>query len=108
MIRSWTSLVEDEVSEGVDWVQQFTAYHSVSKRSAFSYSVFALGETDADVPLRDYGAEVRYRRRILREWFFIQLSTSLSFPREFIEESRESNIGVGIEFEMQFGEWPNR
>ncbi len=108
MLRSWTSLVEDEVSEGVEWVQQFTAYQDASDRSAFAYAIYAQGETDYEVQVRDYGVEIRYRRRILREWFFIELSTSLSYPREFIEEKRERNIGAGIEFEMQFGEWPNR
>ncbi len=108
MIRSWTSLVEDEVSDGMEWVQQFTAYQNLNYRSAFAYSIYATGETDYEVPLRDTGVEFRYRRRILREWFFIELLTSLSYPRDFIEEKRERNIGVGIEFEMQFGEWPNR
>ena len=108
MLRSWTSLVEDEVSEGMEWVQQFTAYQNVNDRSAFSYSLYATGETDYEVPIRDYGVEIRYRRSILREWFFIELRTSLSYPRDFIEEEREQNIGAGLEVEMQFGEWPNR
>ena len=38
----------------------------------------------------------------------MELLTRLSYPREFRVEERERNIGVGIEFEMQFGEWPNR
>ena len=108
LVRSWTSVVEDEVSEGVDWVQQFTAYQSLRNRSALSYSIYATGETENDVPIQDAGVELRYRRSVLREWLFIELRTSLSYPREFIEETRESNIGVGIEFEMQFGEWPDR
>ena len=108
MLRSWTSMVEDEVSEGLEWTQKFTAYHNVSQRSAVAYSVYAVGETDREVPVKDAGFEIRYRRKILREWFYIELLTSLSYPREFRVEERERNIGVGIEFEMQFGEWPNR
>ncbi len=108
LLRSSTFLVEDEVSEGVEWTQIFAAYQNVSWRSALAYTVYAQGETDADVPLQDYGVELRFRRRIFREWFFIELSTSLSYPREFLFEERKSNIGVGIELEMQFGEWPER
>ena len=108
MLRSWSSMVEDEVSEGLDWTQKFTAYHNVSPRSAVAYSIYAVGETDRDVPIKDAGFEVRFRRRILREWFFVELLTSLSYPRDFLEERRERNIGIGIEFEMQFGEWPDR
>jgi hypothetical protein len=38
----------------------------------------------------------------------MELSTSVSWPREFLEEVRESNFGVGIDFEMQFGDWSGR
>ncbi len=107
MLRSSTTLVEDEVSEGIDWTQIFSAYRSISRRSAVAYSVFAVGETDRAVPIKDAGFQIRYRRRILREWFFVELLTSLSYPREFLFEERKSNIGVGIEFEMQFGAWPD-
>jgi hypothetical protein len=83
-------------------------FHNVDAKNALAYSVFASGETLSDVPLRDYGFEVRYRKRILREWFFVEFLGSLSYPQETLEEQREANIGVGIEFELQFGEWPNR
>jgi hypothetical protein len=60
------------------------------------------------VPLRDYGVELRYRRQVSREWLFIELLTYVNWPRDFLIEERERNIGVGIEFEMQFGHWPGR
>ena len=73
-----------------------------------AYSVFAAGETENAVKLQDYGVELRYRKRIARDYLYLELSTSLSWPREFLEEVRESNWGVGIELEMQFGDWPGR
>lgn len=108
LFRHWASAVEDDVSEGIDWTTKLTAFQNISPKVAIAYSAFASGETLRDVPLRDYGVEIRYRKRILREWFFIELLGSLSYPREFLEEVRERNLGVGIEFELQFGEWPNR
>ncbi len=108
LVRHWTSLVEDEVSEEMDWTTKLTAFQNVSTRTALAYSLFASGETGLEVPLRDYGFELRYRRRIFREWFFIELLSSISYPQEFVDEERERNLGVGIEFELQFGEWPNR
>ena len=80
----------------------------MSSIDALSYSAFARGETLNEVPLIDYGVELRYRKRIAREWLFLILSTRLNWPREFTIERRESNFGVGIEFEMQFGDWPGR
>ena len=57
---------------------------------------------------KDYGVELRYRRQISRDWLFIELLTFVSWPRELAIERREANPGVGIEFEMQFGDWPGR
>lgn len=108
MWRSWTSLVDDQESDGLEWTSRLTAYQHLNDLSALAYSVFANGKAEARVPLTDYGVEVRFRRAVLREWFLLELLTSVSWPRAFEVETRETNIGVGIEFEMQFGDWPNR
>ena len=108
MLRSWSVLQGEDDIEGLGWTQQFTAFHSISDKVAMSYNVFATGETDAEVPLRDYGFELRFRRRISRDWLFIELLGFVTWPREFLFEERVSNPGVGIEFEMQFGDWPGR
>lgn len=107
MFRSLTILKGEEEIEGLGWSQQFIAYQALNSRNAMSYSVFANGETLNEVPLIDYGVELRYRKRIAREWLFLILSTRLDWPREFLVEERKSNFGVGIEFEMQFGDWPS-
>jgi hypothetical protein len=99
--------VEDKV-EGLGWRSDIIVYQGLSNSRAFSYGVFAQGETAAEVELRNVGFELRFRRRLAREWFFIQLSTGLSWPREFLDEQRESNFGVGVSFEMQFGRWQER
>lgn len=108
MWRSWTSLVDDQESDGLEWTSRLTAYQHLNDLSALAYSVFANGEVEARVPLTDYGAEVRFRRAVLRDWFLVELLASVSWPRALEVETRETNIGVGIEFEMQFGDWPNR
>lgn len=108
MLRSWVILSAEEEIEGLGWMGKFIAYQSLTDKAAFSYSVFATGETENAVRLQDYGLELRYRKRMLREYFFMELSTSLTWPRYYIEETRDSNIGVGLEFEMQFGDWPGQ
>jgi hypothetical protein len=108
LFRTWTTLsVEDEI-QGMGWTNNFIAYQNITNRTAMSYSLFASGQTDGEVELQDYGVELRYRKRIARDYFFVELSTRLTWPRYFIEEQRESNFGVGIAFEMQFGDWPGR
>lgn len=108
LLRSWINLLGDEEIEGVRWRSDFLAYQSISDRNALAYRLFAIGETGSEVELQDYGLELRFRRRIMREWLFLELATSLSWPREFLTERRESNLGVAVEIEMQFGDWPGR
>jgi hypothetical protein len=108
LIRSWSVAVVEEEVEGVSWTSKLIAYQQLSRKSAFSYAVFGAGETDYEVPIQDYGIELRYRRQILRDWFFVELLTYLNWPRDFLIEERESNVGLGVEFEMQFGAWPGR
>jgi len=108
MLRAWTTLSVEEEYEGMGWTNNFIAYQSLTNRTALSYSVFALGDTEGAVELQDVGFELRYRKRIAREYFFIEMSTRLTWPRYLPEETRERNFGVGLAFEMQFGDWPGR
>jgi len=108
LLRSYSVVVAEEEVEGVSWTSKLVAYQNLSKKHALSYAVYGTGETDYEVPLRDYGFELRYRRQISREWLFIELLTYVNWPRDFLIEERERNVGVGIEFEMQFGDWPGR
>lgn len=108
LLRSWTVLQGEEDIDGFSWTQQFTAYQDISSRAAMSYNLFATGATDADVSVQDYGFELRFRRRLSRNWLFMELRGFISWPREELLEVREHNLGVGIEFEKQFGDWPGR
>ncbi len=105
MLRWANNFAVEDIVEGLGWRSDVIVYQGLSNNKAISYSVFALGETAAEVAIQNVGFELRFRRRLAREWLFIQLSTGLSWPREFVDEQRKSNIGVGISFEMQFGRW---
>jgi len=108
LLRTWTILKGEDDIAGLGWTQKFTAYQSISDKNAMSYALYATGQTQAEVPLQDYGIELRYRKRIARKWLFVEFLTYLSWPREFLIEERKDNLGFGIEFEMQFGDWPGR
>jgi hypothetical protein len=104
LFRTWAiGTLEDEV-EGTAWTGKLSMFQSLPGERAISYSVYANGETEAEVPLLDYGFEIRYRQRFLRPWFFVEVSSSLSWPREFLLEERKENIGFGLEFYLFFGE----
>jgi hypothetical protein len=90
----------------LEWTSALITFQSLGMRRAISYTGFINGVAKTDVPIRNYGIELRYRRQILREWLFLEGRTSLTWPRETLAEEREINPGVGIGFEMYFGPVP--
>ena len=102
------NISQDPEVNGARWLTYLSLFRALSNRRAISYHVLAGGETEDEVKLQNYGFELRYRQRILREWLFIEFLTSLTWPKEFVTEQRESNIGVGVGFEMYFGPTPEK
>ncbi|MCC5793841.1 MAG: hypothetical protein JJT85_03795 [Chromatiales bacterium] len=96
-----------EETNGLDWGSSLTLYQSLSNRRALSYTALVRGQTVAEVGLQDWGAEIRYRQRVLRQWLFVEFATSVTWPRETLDERRQINPGVGIGFEMYFGPVPD-
>jgi hypothetical protein len=93
--------------EGLEWGSSLTAFQSLADRRAMSYTLLVRGETEAEVPVQNYGVELRFRQQVLRRWLFMELSSSLTWPRELLTERREPNPGVGLGFEMYFGPVPD-
>jgi hypothetical protein len=92
-----------EDTEALEWGTDISLYQSRGERRAVSYTALLRGETGADVAIQNYGFETRYRRNLNRKWLFLQLSASVTWPREELEEERKINPGVGIGVEMYFG-----
>ena len=105
MLRWANSLAVEDRVEGLGWRSDLIAYQGLTNDRGLAYGVFAHGETTAEVELQNLGVDLRYRQCVAREWFFIELAIGVSWPREFLIEQRESNIGVGVTFEMRFGRW---
>lgn len=106
LLGRWTgSATFTEESEGVRWFSQLTIYQNLNNGRALSYQVGITAETDSDVPITDYGLRVIYRRSIFdRKWLFLEMRSSMTWPRENLLERREANLGAGIALEMMFGE----
>jgi hypothetical protein len=108
LLLRWNNLgTVAEDTEGLGWSSNVTAYQFFSRRRAISYTALVVGETGADVALQNYGFESRYRQQVFRRWLFLQVSGSVTWPREYLDEKREINPGVGIGFEMYFGPVPD-
>jgi len=90
-------------TEGLDWSSSITAFQSFRQRRAISYTALVQGETGAEVPLQNYGVETTYRQPVFRKWLFLELSGSITWPKDTVEGKREINPGVGLGFEMYLG-----
>ena len=91
-------------TQGVRWFSDVTLYHSLGNGRAFAYQAGIAGESDREAQIVDYGLRVIFRRRIYREWLFLELRSSITWPREALVERRELNLGAGVAIEMMFGE----
>jgi hypothetical protein len=85
-----------------------TVYQSLRVRRALAYQAAITGETDGVVGVTDYGLRVMYRRSVYRDWLILELRSSITWPRETLDEVRKSNLGAGVALEMQFGERTRR
>jgi len=105
LVRLTGSATFTQETEGVRWFSQLTLFQNLHKGRAISYQLGIAAETDLDVPVTDYGLRVIYRRSIFnREWLFLELRSSVTWPREDLLEDRETNLGAGVALEMMFGE----
>lgn len=97
-----------ERKDGLRWLSSMTLYQSRGARRALAYQVAIQGETGGEVDVTDYGLRVMYRRSVYRDWLILELRSSVTWPRESLEEEREANLGAGVALEMQFGERKRR
>lgn len=98
------TLAEDV--ERLEWYSALITFQSLGNRSGLAYTGFVNGVVNTDVPVRDYGLQLRYRRSVWRPWLFLELRTSLTWPKEYPTEHRDANPGAGVGFEMYFGPVP--
>jgi hypothetical protein len=103
---NYANAAESREIEGVEWESSMYLFQALSNRKALTYRVMVLGATGAEVPLKNYGVEFRFRKRIFREWMFLELLTSLTWPQDFLTETREANFGVGAGIDVYFGPAP--
>jgi hypothetical protein len=103
LLRSTLSGTISQRTEGVRGYTAFTAVRGLPDRRAVAAELFANGEVDADVPLRNFGAKVAYRRSIARDWLVLETRLSLTWPKEDVDAGRAPSWGIGIGVEMFFG-----
>lgn len=94
-----------EDTEGARWYLGQTWYHLLRNGSAWSLLAFSRGETERDVELRDAGLNLIWRFPFTRDYLYLSMGPSLTWPRDRREDRRKANLGFGVWIEMEFGEW---
>lgn len=93
-----------EGTEGVRWRSRLALFQVLNRKSAMRYEVAVRGETRGIQP-RLYGGKLSYRRSLWRDWFFLETSATLFWSREENPaEDCDACVGVGVGFEVAFGE----
>lgn len=92
--------------EGVDWETRLTFYQYLGGSRALAYEAGYYGESDAAVPVKSLDLWTVYRQSAFREWFFVEVRLGVAWPRDETDERREKSYGVGVGFELLFGDYP--
>lgn len=103
-LTRWSgSATFSEKSLGVSWWSTVDAMRDFLPSRAVVMELEVNGQTDAPVPIADYGAQLAYRRSVLRNWLIMELRASISWPKDLPQQDRRANPGVGLGFELLFG-----
>jgi hypothetical protein len=103
LLRWTTSASISERSQGVYGYSAITALRGLPNRRALAFEMGMNGESDADVPVQEYGFKVAYRQAVMRDWLVMEVRSSLTWPKDLPEQARKPSWGLGVGFEMFFG-----
>ena len=103
LLRYTLSGTRSQMSEGLRGYSSILFLHGMPNRRAFAFEVGVDGQTQAEVPLHDYGFKAAYRQGILRRWLIMEVRTSVDWPKDFRWQHRSASLGVGFGFEMLLG-----
>jgi hypothetical protein len=100
----WTgSVTFSQKSQGVLGWSAIDLMRGFATRRALALELEIDGQTDAPVPLHNYGTKFAYRQAVLRKWLVMEVRTSVSWPKDLPQQDRRVSPGVGMGFEMLFG-----
>lgn len=106
LVRDADPETPDYLIDGLKWGSSIYLFQALSAKRGITYSAFVSGNSDSKVDYQNAGFDIRYRRRILREWLFIEYIGSVNWPRDYVTVERERNLGAGVRLEAYFGPAP--
>lgn len=93
-----------QTTKGLDWRSTITVYQALPRiRSGLAYELFIRGETEDDVPLREYGVQTTFRHPMFGGKLYGEWVLGYSFPREDLDDRRQGSYLTGVSVQMPFG-----
>jgi hypothetical protein len=103
LLRYTLSGTRSQKSEGLRGYSSILMLHGMPNRRAVAFEVGIDGQSQAEVPLHDYGFKAAYRQAFLRRWLIMEVRSSVDWPKDFRWQHRKASLGVGLGFEMLLG-----
>jgi len=103
LARLTGSVTFSQKSQGVLWWSAVDVMRGLASRRAIVMEIESDGQTDAPVPLHNYGAKFAYRQSVVRKWLIMEVRSSISWPKDLPVQERRLSPGLGLGFEMLFG-----
>jgi len=103
LVRWTSSGTISQKTAGIRGYSSVMALRGFPGRRALAIAVGFNGESNAEVPLQDYGIKFAWRQSVLRKWLIMEVRTSVDWPKNQEDQRRPASLGVGMGFEMLFG-----
>ena len=100
LFRLNTSLVWSELSHGIDWGQFASYYARFSSRRSAALKLGVRGYSHPSWITDQYLIRLSGRRRVHRDWLFLEIEPGLDF---FREDDFKTTLLINIRIEMVFG-----
>jgi hypothetical protein len=107
LLGRWSTVATiSEATDGVSWRTSGLLYHNINSKYAMAYQAFVRGATNHEVPLREYGGRVVFRRPLNRQWLFGEIIAGYSWPQDRLDQPRTGSALIGLGIELHFGDNP--
>ena len=101
LLRWSNTMTITEKSNGWGWGSELSLLHKLSPKSAITFGGGTSGTTRPGWVAQNFRVYTRYRRNVLRKWFFIEGEPGIRWPRKE-DGSRPPVWGATVRFEVLF------
>lgn len=111
-VRFSYSVRDVESYDSPEWRTGLYKFTAFDEKSALIVGVSSVGVTEPEYEPEFYKLSIRYRRKAIRSWIFLEAEPFVQFTREWINDDPsiqpyytdfERDIGIAFRFEAHYG-----